>query len=252
MFARAFVTAAMTEFAQIVALTIDSLIICVYLGENEIAAVGLTSPFFYIVGIPAACLGTGFQIACSREMGRGKIDDLNRVFSQSILFSIMSMALLTAAVFPAVPLLAQAFGARGNTAHLLPLAKSYLYGLAFEIVPFVLQSALIAVVILDNGSKLVMASSIVGGVSNIAFDIIAVHYRWGLFGIGLGSSLSVVLSMATLLLHFLRMDRVLRFRFMRVRWDVIRTVLKSGAPSSVHAALRSGISFTFSTSKLET
>ena len=235
MFARAFLTALCTEFTQIIALTIDSIIICVFFEDSDIAAVGLASPFFYLVGISAACFGTGFQTVCSREMGRGRISELNRVFSQSVLFTVISMAMLTIVVFLNIPIIAQAFGTWGGFADLRPATEQYLYGLAFEIVPFVLLSALTAVVILDNGSKVAMASSILGGVANVGFDILAVRFHWGLFGIGLGSSLSAVVSLAVVLTHFLHRGRVLRFRFMRIRLSVIRSVIRAGGPSSVHA-----------------
>ncbi len=46
MFLMAFITAVFTEMSQIVALTVDSIVVCVFMGEREIAAVGITGPFF--------------------------------------------------------------------------------------------------------------------------------------------------------------------------------------------------------------
>ncbi len=235
MFLTAFLTAACTEFVQIFALTIDSLIICNFLTEDDVAAVGLASPFFYLVGIPAVCIAAGLQAVCSREMGRGRIDLVNRTFSQCMLFTFISMAILTAAVFATVPLLASAFGAHGDAEYLLPRTAKYMYGLAYEVIPFVLLSALTPAVILDNGSRTVVVATVAGGLVNIGLDFAAIHYGWGLFGIGLGSSLSAVASLLVLLTNFLRKNRVLRFRFTRIRFAAIREIIRLGAPACVHA-----------------
>ena len=235
MFSTAFITAACTEFAQIIALTIDSVIICIFLGEDEIAAVGLACPFFFLVGIPTSCLASGLQTVCSRNMGRGKIEEANRAFNQCVLFILLSMTLLTLAVFLTVPLMAYCFGARGETADLKPLTEAYLYGLAFEVVPFVMMSSVTTAVVLDNDGRTAMLASVIGGVANISFDFCAIRFQWGLFGIGLGSSMSAVVSLLVLLTHFLRKNRVYRFKFTRVRFREIREIIRMGLPASIHA-----------------
>ena len=235
MFARAFATTAFTEFMQIVALTIDSLIVYSFLGEKEVAAVGLASPFFYLVGIPAACLGNGLQILCSRDMGRGKIDAVSRRFGGLISFTLISMSLFTLLVFLFIPQLALLFGAWGNAADLQDLISRYLYGLGIEVVPYVLQAVLIPIVILDNGNKKTMIAALVGGISNILFDILAIHFRWSLFGIGLGSSLSAIFSLIVLLSHFVGSKRIFRFRLKKPVWQDIRETIRTGQPNSFHA-----------------
>ena len=103
LFRRAFFTAAFTQFTQIIALTIDSLIICACLGVKEIGAVGLASPFFYLVGIPAACLGSGLQTMTTQDMGRGRIEQAGRRFNRTVVFTLIVTSLMTAAVYPLIP-----------------------------------------------------------------------------------------------------------------------------------------------------
>ena len=236
MFRRAFCTAAFTEFTQIIALTIDTIIICACLGEKEIGAVGLACPFLYLVGIPAACLGNGLQTICTQELGRGQIEKVNHSFSETVVFTILVMTVATLIVFPLIPHLAFLFGARENAADLHGLTVLYMKGLALEILPFVLLSVLAPVVILSNGNRTAMISSVAGGVSNIALDLIAIRLDWGIYGIGLASSLSVIVSLAILMTHFAKKDRIIRFRPVKPVLKDLGKIITTGQPDTVHSA----------------
>ena len=74
MFFLAFVTAFVAAFTQTLAVLIDSLIVCTFYGETEIAAIAVAGPFFYLLEIPAAGLAAGIQVVCARELGAGKVD----------------------------------------------------------------------------------------------------------------------------------------------------------------------------------
>ena len=235
MFLSAFATAAFTEFINILALTIDAIIVCTFLGEREIAAVGLASPFFYLSGIPATALATGLQTLCTQNLGRGQIDSVSRYFNETLAFAACLMALMTAALFFFNRQLAFLFGARGNAADLLELTSGYLHGLTFDAAPFVLSSILTPIVVLDNGNGTVMVSSILGGVTNIVFDIVAVKSGWGLVGVGYASALSAAVSLAVLSTHFFRKNSIIHFRPARLRWQTILSVTKHGLPNTVHA-----------------
>ncbi len=103
MFRYAFVTSVFTEFTQIIALTIDSLIVCVYLGDLEIGAVGIAGPFFYRVGIPACCLASGLQTLCAQEMGRGRVDGVAQLFGETATLTGAVLLALTVVVALTVP-----------------------------------------------------------------------------------------------------------------------------------------------------
>lgn len=235
MFRSAMITAAFTEFTQIIALTVDAIVVCRFLGAPEIAAVGLAGPFLFLVGIPACCLSSGLQTVCAQEMGRGNTDQVSRRFSEIALFTLLSLSVVTAAVMLTVPQIAGLLGAGDRESGLQGPTAQYLYGIGPEIVPFVLMSVLIPVVILDNGSRTAMAASIVGCVSDIALDIVAALRGWGLFGIGMASTVSVALSVLVLLSHFLRKDSMIRLRLSRPRGRSVLEVIRLGLPKAVHS-----------------
>ena len=236
MFRAAFISSAFNEFILIAALTVDSIIVCAALGETEMAAVGVAAPFFFLVGIPACCLGGGLSTVCAQEMGRGHLEEVNQRFNETLLFSVLSMVTVTGIVLFSVPQLAWLFGARGSMAALQGLTSQYLYGLGFELLPFVVQAIVIPIVILDNGTPTVVLSSILGCAANILTDLLTVRNDWGLFGIGLASTMSVVVSLSVLLINLLRKDRVIHFRLVKVRLRHIGEVIRLGMPQAFHTS----------------
>lgn len=235
MFFSAFLTAAYTEFIEIIAFTIDTVIVCSFFGEREIAAVGLAGPVFFIIGMPAACFAGGLQTVCSQEMGRGHIDEVCRKFSQTLCLIAWAMSAAAAVLLLAVPKLAFLFGARGNAADLAGLTSQYMYGIVLAALPYVLLAALTPVAVLDNGNRAVILSAAAGAIVNVAMDIASVMLGWGLFGIGMATAVSNCVSVAILLLHFLRKGNVIHFTRISLRPEGIGEVVRRGLPSAFHS-----------------
>lgn len=235
MFFLSFATAFIAVFTQTIAVLIDNIIVCAFYGEKEIAAVTLAGPFFYMLEIPAAGLAAGIQTVCAKEIGAGRVDQVNRIFNQIFFFIAAVMAALTVLSFLLVPKMAYLFGARGNTAVLQPYASQYLYGLSFEIVPYVLFCIMTPAVILDNGGRLVSVASACGCVTDIVLDLFSVYFGWGLFGIGIASSASALVYFLITMLHFAKRERFLRLRFVSIRFGELKDVFISSLPKAVHS-----------------
>ena len=95
MFFLSFGAAFISAFTQSVAVLADNLIVCTWMGENEIAAKTLAGPFYYILEIFAAGLAVGLQVVCAESFGAGKLDRVNRLFDQVFLLAAASMSVLT-------------------------------------------------------------------------------------------------------------------------------------------------------------
>ncbi len=247
MFLLAFATAFTAAFTQTIAVLVDNVIVCTFYGETEIAAVILAGPFFYLLEIPAAGLAAGLQTVCAKDLGSGAVDRVNRQFNQLFFLSAIVLTFLTAASFLFVPKMAVLFGARGKTAALQPYAVNYLYGLSFEILPYVLFCIMTPIVIMDNGGKLISIASICGCITDIVFDLLSVRFGWGLFGIGLASSLSAAVYFLAAMLHFLKRNRVIRLRPVRIRLRELKEIFISAAPKAAFSlanALRSAFLIT--------
>lgn len=216
MFFLAFATAFVAAFTQTLAVLVDNIIVCAFYGEQEIAAVALAGPFFYLLEIPAAGLAAGIQTVCAKEIGAGQIDKANRQFNQMFFLSAVVLVGLTVLAFLFVDQIAVLCGARGETAVLKPLAAEFLSGLSFEIVPYVLFCIMTPIVLLDNGGKLVTIASVCGCATDVALDLCSVFFGWGLFGIGLASSLSAVVYFLITGIHFLDRSAVIKLYYARV------------------------------------
>ena len=244
MFFLAFITAFIAAFTQTLAVLVDNVIVCAFYGESEIAAVTLAGPFFYLLEIPAAGLGAGIQTVCAKELGAGNVDGVNRKFSQIFFMSGFVLVILTALSFLCVPRMAVLFGARGQTAGLLPYAADYLYGLSAEILPYVMFCIMTPVIIMDNGGKLITAASVCGCLADIIIDLVSVRLGWGLRGIGAATSISAAIYFLVTLLHFLKKDRVIRLRPVRIRFGELKNIFISSAPKallSLADAIRSAV-----------
>ena len=235
MFFLSFATAFIAAFTQTLAVLIDNIIVCAFYGETEIAAVTLAGPFFYMLEIPAAGLAAGIQTICAKDIGAGQVETANRLFNQLFFFVAAVMAVLTVLSFLFAPQMAVLFGARGNTAVLQPYAEQYLYGLSFEIVPYVLFCIMTPVVILDNGGRLVSIASVCGCITDIVLDILSVRCGWGLFGIGIASSASALVYFLITIQHFATREKVLRLRFVRFRFGELKEVFISSVPKAVYS-----------------
>ena len=233
MFFLSFATAFIAAFTQTLAVLIDNIIVCAFYGETEIAAVTIAGPFFYILEIPAAGLAVGIQTVCAKDIGAGQVDKVNRLFNQLFFFIGAVMLALTVLSFLFTPQMAVMFGARGNTAVLLPLAEQYIYGLSFEIVPYVLFCIMTPVVILDDGGRLVSIASACGCITDIVLDLLSVRFGWGLFGIGVASSASAAVYFLITMLHFVSQEKVIKLHFVRMRFSELKDVFIASAPKAV-------------------
>lgn len=233
MFFLSFATAFIAAFTQTLAVLIDNIIVCAFYGETEIAAVTVAGPFFYILEIPAAGLAVGIQTVCAKDIGAGQVDKVNRLFNQLFFFIGAVMLVLTVLSFLFTPQMAVMFGARGNTAVLLPLAEQYIYGLSFEIVPYVLFCIMTPVVILDDGGRLVSIASAGGCITDIVLDLLSVRFGWGLFGIGVASSASAAVYFLITMLHFVSQEKVIKLHFVRMRFSELKDVFIASAPKAV-------------------
>ena len=233
-FRAAFLTSVFMEFTQISALLIDGIITAKYLGTDAIAAVGLSSPFFYFVGIIGTSFAIGLQTVCTKEIGRGDTDRANAIIYETMIFVLILSVAFSIAIAINIPRGVYLLGARGDALNLKTPAEQYLYGLVLEIVPYILVSIFIPVVILDNGSKTVMIASFLGTVTDIVFDILAVSMKKGIYGIGFATSVSTIVSLAVLFTHFLKKERMLAFHPVPIRFRDIKEIVILSLPKAVH------------------
>lgn len=98
-----FIVFLMSMLATAIGNIIDGIIIGNMLGASSMAAFGFTTPYQKFTAIFPNILALGMQILCSQQLGRGKLDEANRIFSLALSVSL-SLAIFFIAltfIFPA-------------------------------------------------------------------------------------------------------------------------------------------------------
>ena len=232
-----FITSALTSFSLLGAGFIDSVVISRYYGRAAIAAAGLAYPFYYLTGIIYGCIGTGLKSMISKRISLAKTNEVNNIFSQSIILSLLLSIPLLLLFLLFSNNIAYIFGARGNSLELLSLTSSYLKGLSFGIPALILNVVISIALQFDNGSNRVRIAHIVSMIVDIVLDILFVSLNKDLFMIALASSISAYSGLFILLSHFFNSKSELKFSFTKLNINDIKDIIYLGSDRVVSRIL---------------
>jgi putative MATE family efflux protein len=148
-----------------------------WLGTDELAALSLSFPVFFIVMAVGNGLSQGTTALMANSLGAGDAADARRVFTQSLVFTVVAGVLLSIAGWLAAPALFRVLGAEGGYLRtVLAFMNVTLAGGVFYLLPLVMNSALTS-----QGETRVFRNFLIGGfVANIALNPVLM---WGWFGL---------------------------------------------------------------------
>ena len=214
-------------------LLIDSVMISRFLGENAIAAYGLSNPLLLAIGAIGTLLAAGIQVVCGKALGRGSREEANAVYSSSVaVTAVVSLLFLVAVVLFRSPL-AAAMGA-GSSGELHGLTRDYLAG--FSIGAPGSMGALILIPFLQMGgqSGLLIAAVLAMTVTDVVLDLLNVLvFNGGMFGMGLASALSYCAAVLVSGFWFLSKKCIFRFSRKSVKRKTVAALFRSGIPAGV-------------------
>ena len=232
-----FITSSLTSFSLLGAGFVDSVVISRYYGKAAIAAAGLAYPFYYLTGIIYGCIGTGLKSMISKRLSLGKTKEVNNIFSQSIILSVLLSIPLLMLFLLFSDNIAHIFGARGNSSELLLLTSSYLKGLAIGIPALILNVVISIALQFDNGSSKIRIAHIVSMIVDIVLDILFVLLKKDLFMISFASSISAYSGLLILLTHFFSKKSELRFNITKLNINDIKDIMYLGSDRVVSRIL---------------
>ena len=210
---------------------IDNIIVGVTLGSEALGAMGIVGPVSLVFSaIGNICSGGGGARA-AQALGRGEREKFCLIFTVNMLFVLAVGAVLTVlGTIYATPI--AAFLGAKDVLH-APTAD-YLRGFFPGAIPTILLSATMCFVRMDGSPRLPLVCICVMSCANIVLDLVAVYVLdLGMFGMGLATSLSYVLAVATAMTHFLRKSSTLHLvrptGFFR---DLSRTIF-TGFPTAI-------------------
>ncbi|MBQ9387138.1 MAG: ATP-binding protein [Lachnospiraceae bacterium] len=214
---------------------IDGIIIGQYLGVDAIASFGIVSPLVAAVTLLGAVISSGARGRFVWLMGSGKTKEAQKVFSLSLIMAVALAAFITLVVIILSGPIASLLGATGNAAALMPKARAYLIGVSLGFPASSAMWVLWAFIPIDNDRNLPVIASLVMAAVNILLDFAVIFVFHGdTFEMGLVTSISYLVAVAVLLIHFLKKDAFLKLRFKKPSLKETLEILEEGAPSGVH------------------
>ena len=201
--------------------TIDGFFVSRYAGSDALAGINIVIPITCVTFGVAVMLATGAGAIIGEHLGRGEMEQANRIFSFMCLvllaFSVAFTSLGVAFLRPIAVLL-------GSSERLMPHVLPYALVVFLGTVPMAFKLFFEYLVRSDGNSKVGLAMSVAGLVLNVGLDYLFV----GVFGLGTlgaawGTTLSITASALIGLVYFLRFGNI---RFARPKADA-KVLLKS-------------------------
>ena len=226
------------ELADSLCGVIDAIFISRGLGSDAIAAHGVASPIFTFLCIFAYMAAAGIQHACTASVGKGKLRQANGLYNLAILATLGLATLFTLSGWFFPYWVARLLGAAGS-GHILPMAADYIRGTAPGTLPLMLFLVMVPALQLDGKWALVHVGSAVMAVSDVVFVYLNIYYlHWGMFGMGLATSVSYMLGIGVFLLYFLNRRRLFRLRLKDTRDIPAEEFVAAALPTGVRISAR--------------
>ena len=218
-------------------LLIDNVVISRFLGTKAIAAYGFANPVLLVIGALGSMLAAGIQLACSRSLGRGLKEETDAGYSSAVavtgclsVFFVLLVLLFRGPV-------ASLMGAGTQDPELHGMTKDYLAGFVVGAPGSMGALVLIPFLQIAGQSNLLIAAVLAMTVSDIALDLLNVYVlKWGMFGMGLASSLSYYIAMLFAAYYFLSSRCIFRFSLKLVTRRKIAELFTSGIPTVFNMA----------------
>ena len=213
--------------------TADSVIVGRYVGSNALAAVGTSFPviFFLLSLIMGLTMGSGVVI--SQFYGAGKLEEVRRSVTTSIIFQVVCALVMTViGLIFAGPMLRllQVPDVIYNDS--LTYANIFFCGLIFMMGYNSLSGILRSL----GDSRTPLFFLIIAAVTNVVLDIYFVaSLGWGVAGVAWATLIAQALSMILCYIYINAKIPLLKFTRQELVFDkdILKTMIKLGIPSSI-------------------
>lgn len=223
----------LATLAATVGMLVDGMVIK-YLGQESVSAFGMSSPVFILIAALAGVFSNGGTTLCSNYIGRGEREKIKLNFTVTCVGAVVVGIVVTLVCVFGCDMIAGLLGAEGE---LMALTGEYIRGIGIGGIVIMLSQVLLFYVRLDNDSVLGFVSVAFMTIANVAMDVVlGLILKWGLFGMGLATSISYLVCMLVCMVHFLRKDNLLKLTRLRNGMDEMKQVVMTGVPSALNRA----------------
>lgn len=245
LFKKSVISIIAAAIATMVGVVIDGIVIGRFLGPDSMAAYGLVTPIINLATAFSGILATGAQVVCAQHLGAGKSEKARRVFSMCMVVTAVVAAIMMIVILLFRGGISEILGARGKSAHLLPLVSDYLLGMVFAFPSVLLLFEFNSLMRLDGDPNRVIVAVVVMTLLDVAGDLLnALVIHGGMLGMGLATSISYFAALVIMLLHFTKKDIIFKFSPKNLNIKDLKDILTTGSSSamgSVSAMLKNGV-----------
>lgn len=216
----------------------DTFFVSKGLGANGLTALNLAIPAYNFIHGTGLMLGMGGATRFSVCRSQGKLDEVNRIYTNTIYLAVVFSMIFALLGFVFSKRLAIFLGADTSV---LEMTNTYLRWLLIFAPAFILNDVLLCFVRNDGNPQLSMEAMLIGSFSNIVLDYIFIFpMQMEIFGAIFATGLSPIISIIMMLPHWIKKKNTFHFVKTKIRKDIIKQDLSLGFPSLI-AQLSSGI-----------
>lgn len=207
---------------------VDGIIGSRLLGSDAMAAVGLFSPLLTLLYALVCIIIVGSQVVGSHSAGKGKTTETNKIFS--ITLCLIAIIGTFAALFMSIFNVQLSALLKGDK-----LLSDYLLGVAFSFMFDSLCAVLADYLQLIGDVKRTYLGLISLIASNVLFNIIFIQVLgFGIFGLGLATTLSTIITCAIMASPFFNSKSPIHFTLKQLPWNKLKDILCFGSSSATY------------------
>lgn len=227
----------------------DTMIVGRGLGSQGLAALNISIPLINVFNGFGLLFGIGGATALSISRGRKDYNQVNDIFTKSIIMSILLGIVLTLVRVLYLEELCLFLGASEAT---LQMSMDYLGVLMSFSIAFLLNSTMTVFVRNDGAPRLAMWGMLTGSIINVILDYVFIFiFNWGMWGGALATGLSPVIGLIILSTHFIKKNNKLRFIVPKFDWSILKRIVSNGNSSFIIELSAGIVIFAFNRSILK-
>ncbi len=233
----AFPTIVMTVFNTFYTM-VDGLFVSNLIGTDALSAINLTAPAIGLLTAVSGMLATGGSAVVMRKMGEGRHQEARQDFTLLILTNaVIGAVMMTLGYLLMTPLLES----MGLSQGVLTYCRDYLSTYFLFTIPILLMYNFSLYLIAADRSRLSLACTVAGGVTNIVLDYVCIALLgMGIRGAAAATGLGYSITAAVGFFVFRRKEALLHFQKPVLRWGVLFHAAANGS-SELATSLVSGI-----------
>lgn len=234
LFLKSEVSWGVSDFSKAIGPIIDLVFVSHFIGVDGVTVLGFMSPLIMFFELIGSAVANGARNKVSSMIGAGKLDEANRVFSDSLIMSGGLSAVMTLLAFVFCSGLAFVLGARDPG--IAEMTKQYILGYLIGFPFYTLTRVITPFLQIEGQYKRVNSTSILTTVIDIIADAFVVFVmHGGMFEIGLATSLGYIIPFFVCATYYMgkKSASVFRLKFKGFSPKLCAEIFKLGAPMGV-------------------